>query len=364
MAENTLFKGRKLNPEDYLKCIQRQGTPEFVHFQELFLDEEVKNEIIRKFALANGSGPDDPFAKQKQEIRLQRFLGYEYVVAGVEGLELPLKFKTTADTAEIKKDGGNREFIEESRGPITTWEEFEAFPWPDPKKASVRTLEWYERNLPDDMVLIGGLTGHILEYLCWLMGYETLCYSLYEKRDLVRALYERILEINTVYVEHLLSFDRVKIVWGSDDMGFKTGPLLGPKDLREFVFPAHKALARLCHEKGRLYFLHACGNLELVMDDLINDVGIDAKHSFEDTIEKVEDAKKRYGGKICLLGGIDVDFLCRASEERIRTRVRNTLNACMPGGGYCFGTGNSVANYIPLKNYLVMLDEASKYKSR
>ncbi len=32
-----------------------------------------------------------------------------------------------------------------------------------------------------------------------------------------------------------------------------------------------------------------------------------------------------------------------------------------PGGGYCLGTGNSVANYIPLENYLTMLDEGRRF---
>ena len=59
---------------------------------------------------------------------------------------------------------------------------------------------------------------------------------------------------------------------------------------------------------------------------------------------------------------IDVDFLCRADEQTIRKRVRETLEICMPGGGYCLGTGNSVANYIPIDNYLVMLDEGAKFR--
>jgi uroporphyrinogen decarboxylase len=97
------------------------------------------------------------------------------------------------------------------------------------------------------------------------------------------------------------------------------------------------------------------------MDDLIDDVGMDAKHSFEDTILSVTDAKIKYGDRIALLGGIDVDFLCRADEEQVRQRVRETLDACFPGGGYCLGSGNSVANYIPLDNYLAMLDEGRRY---
>ena len=65
--------------------------------------------------------------------------------------------------------------------------------------------------------------------------------------------------------------------------------------------------------------------------------------------------------RIALLGGLDLDFLCRASEAEVRRRVRETLDVCMPGGGYCLGTGNSVANYIPVENYLVMLDEGRRY---
>ena len=64
-----------------------------------------------------------------------------------------------------------------------------------------------------------------------------------------------------------------------------------------------------------------------------------------------------------MIGGIDVDFLCRSDEQSIRRRVRDTLNVCQAGGGYCLGTGNSVANYIPLDNYLAMVDEGRLYGS-
>ena len=97
------------------------------------------------------------------------------------------------------------------------------------------------------------------------------------------------------------------------------------------------------------------------MKDLIEDVRIDALHSFEDTIVSVIDMKEQYGDRLSVLGGIDVDFLCRSSTEQVRERVRRTLEACMAGGGYCLGTGNSVTNYIPLDNYLAMLDQGRRY---
>ena len=46
---------------------------------------------------------------------------------------------------------------------------------------------------------------------------------------------------------------------------------------------------------------------------LIDEMGYDGKHSYEDTIEPVEEAYERYHRRIAILGGIDVNFVCRAT---------------------------------------------------
>jgi uroporphyrinogen decarboxylase len=138
---------------------------------------------------------------------------------------------------------------------------------------------------------------------------------------------------------------------------------MSPDFLRAKILPWHARCARIAHAKGKPYLLHSCGNLDQIMEDLIQDVGIDGKHSYEDTILPVTEAKRRYGGRISILGGIDMDFLCRAKAPAVRKRVRDTLTVCMEGGGYCLGTGNTVANYVPLDAYLAMLDEGRRYKA-
>ena len=346
--------------ESLVRCVARKGTPERVHSLELFLDEETKQAICARHGLTEDLSGSDPAYLLKREIALQRFLGYDYVLCGLEGLEMPVNWLNAEDTAENKRDAG-RDFINEHQGPITTWEEFEAYPWPDPEDATSLALEWYEKNLPDGMCVLGGLTGHFAENLSWLMGYETLCYALYDQRDLVQAIADRCLEMDRQVVARLVEFDQVKMVWGSDDMGFRSGTLIGPDDLRALALPGHKALAQITHDTGRLYLLHSCGNLATIMDDLIEDVRIDAKHSFEDTIVDVREAKALWGDRLTLLGGIDMDFMCRAEESAIRERVRDTLRVCMPGGGYCLGTGNTVANYVPVDSYLAMLDEGRRF---
>ncbi|MCD6415912.1 MAG: uroporphyrinogen-III decarboxylase-like protein [Planctomycetes bacterium] len=342
-------------------CILRKGTPERVHHIELFIDWEVQQEICRRYGLLEGLHEDAPDFLCKRQIRLQRFLGYDYVRQGLDNLGAKLNRISAEDTAELARSGG-RDFMNEHKGPITNWQEFEDYPWPDPEAATTNMLECYEQNLPEDMCVIGsGGFAHFAEWLTWLMGYETLCYALYDQRDLVKAISDRLMEIFQVSLRRMLEFDCVKIVWGPDDMGFKTGTLISPHDLREFVLPGHKLMARMAHDAGLPYLLHSCGKLDDIMDDLLDDVKIDALHSFEDSIEPVAESCEKYGDRIALLGGIDMDFLARADEEQIRRRVRRTLKQCLPGGGYCLGSGNSIANYIPVDNYLAMLDEGRKF---
>ncbi len=345
-------------------CIVNRSTPERVHHIELFLDGEIQQEIARRYGLWEGIDASDPYADCRRQVAMQRFIGFDYVRQGLDALDMPMRRHTTDDTAGLER-GTGRSFVDEHAGPITSWAEFEAYPWPDPDESTTRRLEWYEENLPDDMCVIGsGGFAHFAEHITWLMGYETLCYALYDQRDLVQAISERLVGIFKKSLARMLEFERVRIIWGSDDMGFKTGTLISPDDLREFVLPGHRLMAEMSHDAGRPYLLHACGNLSEIMEDLIEQVGIDARHSFEDTIEPVTDAYDRYGERIAILGGIDVDFLCRADEQQIRERVRRTLEHCMPGGGYCLGSGNSVANYIPVDNYLAMVDEGRRFTAR
>jgi uroporphyrinogen decarboxylase len=351
------------NWEGFVKCLRREGTPERTHFIELIIDGEVQDWICQHYGLLNNLSGNDPYYTYKKQIVLQSFLGYDYVVVPGslgESLSFPRNDLGTTDTAALQRAGG-RYYVNEHRGLITSWEEFETYPWPDPANRSSPSLEWFQANLPDNMCVIGGLVGSIYENISWLMGYETLCYALSEQRDLVAAISQKVIDLYRKELERILQFDRVKVIWGSDDLGFKTSTLISPKDLKEFVFPGHKLLAKMAHEAGRLYIMHCCGNLTRILNDLIDEVGIDGKHSFEDTIEDICASKASYGSRIALLGGIDVDFLCRSTEKQIRQRVRHTLDCCLPGGGYCLGTGNTVANYIPVGNYLTMLDEGRCY---
>jgi uroporphyrinogen decarboxylase len=132
--------------------------------------------------------------------------------------------------------------------------------------------------------------------------------------------------------------------------------MLSPADMRRYIFPWHKRIVEAIHAAGKPAILHSCGNLEEVMDDVIDDMAYDAKHSYEDAICPVEQAYEIWGRRIAVLGGIDVDFVCRSTPQQIRKRCMAMLDRAAGRGGYALGTGNSVPEYVPAENYLAIID--------
>lgn len=329
------------------KAVLRQGEPDRVPFLELFADGEIKQAILGR-----------PMGNMADEAEFWLRLGYDRVAAPI-GVRLAAKSATAPDTAgDLAK--AERGWKNQETSLITNWREYEEYPWPTVNDIEVQYVEQVNAVLPEGMGILIQSSG-ILENVMWIMGYEGLSIALYDEPDLVKAMFDRVGSLLLACYEAAADMDGVGGAFFGEDMGFKTATMISPEALRTYLFPWIKKIVDVCHEHGKFFILHACGNLEEVMDDLIDYVGIDAKHSFEDAIEPVASIKKRYGHRVGIIGGVDVDVLSRRSTDEVRTYTRNILQECAPGGGYALGTGNSVANYIKVENYLEMLAEGMRF---
>jgi uroporphyrinogen decarboxylase len=341
------------------KVLLRQGEPDRVPFIELFADREIMEAVV---------GEPIPMLealdREMQEVVLRRIIrfwyetGYDYVTVDCPSI-LAVDFLVSGDTAGLSR--GFRTWINESSGLINSWQDFESYPWPRPEDIDLSRVEFVGQNLPDGMRTIFLGPGGQLENMMWIMGYVPLALALKDDPALVEAVAQKVGEVLITIYSTVADIPGVGALWLGDDMGYKTATMISPGDLRRYVFPWQKKLAEIAHSRELPFLLHSCGNLRQIMDDLIDDVGIDAKHSFEDVIQPVAEAKRLYGDRIAVLGGVDVDFLCRAGEEEVRAYTRRVIDTCAPGGGWALGTGNSVANYIPVQSYLAMLDAGRAY---
>jgi uroporphyrinogen decarboxylase len=282
-------------------------------------------------------------------------LGYD-AVRFEAALPFPF-FRSSA--ADASSSTGRRDWADEHSGAIRTWQDFESYRWPRLEEMDFFPFEYIGRNLPSGMGLIASHAGGVFEHLSWIMSYEGLCLALVDEPELVRAVAGRIGTLQEAFYRNLLEIPGLAAVFPGDDMGFRSGTLLAPRDLRALALPWHKRFADMAHRRGLPYFLHSCGNVSGIMADLIEEVGIDGKHSFEDAIIPVEDFQERYGSRLAVLGGVDVHVLAEGSEEDVRRRVRLLMETCGSRGRFAVGSGNSIPSYVPVRNYLAMIDEAA-----
>jgi uroporphyrinogen decarboxylase len=243
-------------------------------------------------------------------------------------------------------------------GLIRDWATFEAYPWPDPDRADILPDDVLLSVLPAGMRIVPLGPGGVLENAIGITGYETLCLIVADDPALAQAIFDGVGSRLLRLYERLLPYRSVGAIVANDDWGFKTQPMLSPAQLRTYVFPWHKRIAATAHAAGKPVILHSCGNPCEIMDDIVDGIGCDGRHSYEDGIVPVEEAYDRWGERIAILGGLDVDFLTRASPEAVKQRARAMLDRSAARGGYALGSGNSIPGYVPVENYLAMLSAA------
>jgi uroporphyrinogen decarboxylase len=337
------------------QVLLRQGEPDRLPLVELLVDREMMEAVLgERIPYAD---PRDPIARHRELEQLIQFwycTGYDYITvqAGVPMLRWS---QGAEDTAQLKHE--RRNWDNENAGPIMSWADFERYPWPRPEQIDYSAIEYIGRNLPDGMQMIFLGPGGQFENMAELMGLAPLALAVHDDPALVQAVADKIGELLVSLFSSVAEMDNIGALWLGDDLGYKTSTVLSPRHLRQYVFPVQKKLAAIAHARNLPFLLHSCGYLEHILPELIDEVGIDARHSYEDVIVPVGESKRRWGSRIAILGGIDVDFLCRSTEDEVRAYTRRVIEECAPGGGYALGTGNTVANYIPVRNYLAMVGE-------
>lgn len=341
------------------KVLRREGTPDRVPFWELFT--QIQTPVLRLLGKLDerpdqGLSPEEREARAwQQQIEYMLALGYDYIVVRPYGFDFPKKGERGTGMTPV----GERSYVLANTHDIASRADFEKYPWPNMAAVDYSPFERVAKFLPEGMKVICIGPGGVLENVMWLLGYEGISYLLYDDEALVQDMFDAVGSRIVECFDKVAAYGVVGAMALGDDMGFKTQTMLSPDVYRKYLFPWHKKLVETVHRHGKPIILHACGNLSEVMKDVV-DCGWDGRHSFEDVIEPIWKVKEEWGDRIAVLGGFDMDKLTRMSVREVRKHTRFLIEKCAPGGGWALGSGNSVANYIPVENFLAMLEEGYK----
>lgn len=337
----------------HFEDVMHNRRPHRLPLYEHIISPRVMETILGvRFAEALNGGPTDIAEFFRQYCRFFRAMTYDVVSYEVcIGGFLPGK------TALC---GG--------RGPIQTRADFEAYPWQEvPARYWAYATPRFDAlaaALPPGMKAVGGVGNGLFELAESVVGLESLPLMQVDDPGLYAALYQRLGDLMVaIWSEFLPRYGRCFAACRmGDDLGFKSSLLTNPVTVRKHIMPQYRRLIAAAHGAGRPFLWHSCGCVFEVMEDAIA-AGIDAKHSNEDAIAPFDRWIELYGNRIGLLGGFDMDFLCQRSPDDIRSAAHEQGRRFRHNArGYALGSGNSITDYMPVANYLAMIESARRIR--
>jgi len=335
------------------QALMLQGKPDCVPLWEVLVDTEVKEAFLGR-----------EIATPADDVEFWREAGYDFLPLSVGFLAVGAVIKEASsgqtDSATAYEDEAREvSWADEAEGVITTWEQFESYPWPSPEDISLDELHQCAEALPDSMRIIV-LNGKVFTATWMLMGFEGLAHALADDPALAAAVFEKIGSLQYEVCMRCLQVPQVGALWMVDDVAYNEGLLVSPAILHEHVFPWYAKLGAEVNRRGIPYIYHADGNLWPVMDEILA-CGFNALHPIEPKGMDIREVKAKVGDRLCLTGNIDLDRLARGTPQEIAELVKRNIKDLAYDGGYCVGSSNSVAYYVPLENYVAMIEAAKQY---
>jgi len=201
--------------------------------------------------------------------------------------------------------------------------------------------------------------GFSLYERAWtLRGMQNLLMDFHDHPHFVGELFTAIADYNIAQVQEALKYD-IDAVYFGDDWGGQHGLQMGPKLWRQFIYPALERMYRTVHESGRFVFIHSCGDVDELFDDLISMV-VNCFNPFQPEVMDVAGLLSKYRGRMCFHGGLSTQkTLPYGTVEEVRGETRRLLELGQEGD-YIFAPAHDVEGDVPLENMLAFIEEARR----
>ena len=229
------------------------------------------------------------------------------------------------------------------------WDALAVFwPWSDPE--GVRAA----KRIFGDEILIGSIVGGSTLSIEGTSDWEQFAVDLVEHPERIHALARERMDRALALFDPLIDAgaDFIHIV---NDVAFNSGPFISPAQFREFVTPYLARQVARVRERGAIPFVHTDGNIMPILDDYLS-LGAACFQSVDPMAGMdIAEVKRRCRGQMALMGNVQCNLMQDGPLEAIRKSARYCLEHASPGGGYIFGTSNTVFPGMPLAHYEYML---------
>lgn len=184
-----------------------------------------------------------------------------------------------------------------------------------------------------------------------LLGEEGLCIACYDEPELLDDMLSTMVETALKVFERVHEYVTVDNLCVHEDMAGKSGPLLGPAQVKRFILPYYRRIwDEIKRHGGSLFSQDSDGNMEPVIDAFL-DCGVNVMYPCEpNSGMDVVKLRRKYGSRLAIKGGID-KFALRGSRDDIRRELEYKMCECMRGGGTVFALDHRIPNGVSIENY-------------
>jgi uroporphyrinogen decarboxylase len=223
------------------------------------------------------------------------------------------------------------------------------WPWSDPD--GVRAAR---RTFGSD-ILVGGVIGGGVWSIEGMTDWMQFSADLVERPEAIHAE-ARLREARTVERVQRLAEAGAEFIHLVNDVAFNAGPFVSPAQFAEFVTPYWRREVQAVRRAGCIPFIHSDGQLMPVLDQLLSLEAACLQSVDPMAGMDIAEVKRRTYGRLALMGNVKCSVLQDGPRDAIRESALYCLAHGTPGGGYIFGTSNTIFPGMPLENYEYMLE--------
>jgi hypothetical protein len=197
-----------------------------------------------------------------------------------------------------------------------------------------------------------------------LMGDSELCVAYYEQPELVHDIMRTISDTAFEVLERATREAPVDQLRVGEDLAGKSGPLVSPKLVREFIAPYYRRVWHMLSERGaRVFVQDSDGNTEAVIPAFL-DAGVNVMYPMEPAAGMdIIKLRQQYGTRLAFMGGIDKHVL-RRSKDEIVAELEYKIPPMVRTGGCVLGLDHRIPNGTPLENYRFYIAKAWEIMER
>jgi len=250
-------------------------------------------------------------------------------------------------------------------GPIAEPEDLDSFQPPDPLDPyRTRELEGLLDAFAGEKA-VGVHLHDVFNYCYYLRGMENMMMDLILNPDLVHRMVRLSIDHNVALARRAIELGADFILLG-DDYGSTNGPLISPDHFREFFLPGLKEVVTAIHEAGGKVIKHCCGDINLLLDMIVLEAGVDALHPLDKVAHMdIAAVGTRYADRLTVCGGVDCAYLLSdAQPEEVTAEVTALLQTMAPRGRFMLASSNSLHHGVRLANYRAAVDTVRAWRNR